>query len=149
MTLTGKTIGAKIFAAFVAMSLIIGASGAGKSVLMKILAGLIGREDRDFTISGSVRIAGTEILDGATSGGARPHVGIVFQNFALFEELTPEEMTELREWFAAFDAERWDRSFEPSRLAGVLAKLPITAHFSTTSCRSLLRGAEGRPSMIG
>lgn len=74
-----------------AVSLLIGASGAGKSVLVKILAGLIGREDRDFAISGSVRIAGEEVLDGAPSGRDRPHVGIVFQNFALFDELSPED----------------------------------------------------------
>src|ERR1700738_1159176 len=27
------------------------------------------------------------------------------------QSLSPEEMTELREWFAAFDAEAWDRQF--------------------------------------
>jgi ABC-type multidrug transport system ATPase subunit/ABC-type transporter Mla maintaining outer membrane lipid asymmetry permease subunit MlaE len=82
-----------------AVTLVIGASGAGKTVLMKILAGLIGPEDRDYEVEGSIRIAGEEILRaGATPAGrprrrrtAAPPVGIVFQNYALFDELSTEE----------------------------------------------------------
>jgi hypothetical protein len=37
--------------------------------------------------------------------------------------LSPEEMTELREWFAAFDAEAWDRQFEADVRAGKLDAL--------------------------
>ncbi|MBN1441971.1 MAG: ABC transporter permease [Planctomycetes bacterium] len=65
------------------VTLVIGASGVGKTVLMRILAGL----DRDSAIevSGAIRIAGRDVLRGPT-----PHreVGLVFQNFALFDELS-------------------------------------------------------------
>jgi len=39
------------------------------------------------------------------------------------QSLSPEEMTELREWFAAFDAEAWDRRFEADVRAGKLDAL--------------------------
>ena len=67
------------------VTLVIGASGAGKSVLMKLLAGLIRSSTPEFRIGGSVRVDGRETL-----GSTRPRheVGIVFQNFALFDELS-------------------------------------------------------------
>ena len=39
------------------------------------------------------------------------------------QDLTPEEMTELREWFAAFDAAAWDQQFESDVRAGKLDAL--------------------------
>jgi hypothetical protein len=45
--------------------------------------------------------------------------------------LSPEEMTELRERFAAFDAEAWDRQFEADVRAGkldALADQALKAH---------------------
>lgn len=47
--------------------------------------------------------------------------------------LSPEEMTELREWFAAFDADAWDRQFEADVRAGkldALAEQALKAHAS-------------------
>ena len=47
------------------------------------------------------------------------------------KDLSPEEMTELREWFAAFDAETWDRQFEADIRAGkldALADQALKAH---------------------
>jgi hypothetical protein len=47
------------------------------------------------------------------------------------KDLSPEEMTELREWFAAFDAEAWDRQFEADVRAGkldALAEQALKAH---------------------
>lgn len=77
------------------VTLVIGASGAGKTVLMKILAGLLGPDDRRFEIRGSIRIDGTEVVGRggvhAVEGGARrrrPQTGIVFQDAALFDELS-------------------------------------------------------------
>jgi hypothetical protein len=43
------------------------------------------------------------------------------------QDLSPDEMTELREWFAAFDAEAWDRQFEADVHAGKLDALAETA----------------------
>jgi hypothetical protein len=38
-------------------------------------------------------------------------------------ELTREELAELREWFAAFDADAWDRQIEADTRAGKLDAL--------------------------
>jgi hypothetical protein len=35
-------------------------------------------------------------------------------------ELSPDELTRLRDWFAEFDAEHWDRQFEADVKAGKL-----------------------------
>ena len=35
-------------------------------------------------------------------------------------DLRPEELAAFREWFAAFDAEAWDRQFEADAIAGKL-----------------------------
>jgi hypothetical protein len=39
------------------------------------------------------------------------------------EELSPQELAEFRDWFAAFDAEAWDRRFEADATAGRLGAL--------------------------
>ena len=49
------------------------------------------------------------------------------------QDLSPDEMTELREWFAAFDGEAWDRQFEADVHAGkldALADAALKAHES-------------------
>src|SRR5262249_39565884 len=75
-----------------AITLVIGASGAGKTVLMKILASLMGPDDREFHVQGSIQIGGGEILGkNAGKAASASATGIVFQNFALFDELTAEE----------------------------------------------------------
>ena len=48
-------------------------------------------------------------------------------------QLSPEELTALREWFAAFDAEVWDRQLESDVRAGkldALAEKALKAHAS-------------------
>jgi ABC-type transporter Mla maintaining outer membrane lipid asymmetry ATPase subunit MlaF/ABC-type transporter Mla maintaining outer membrane lipid asymmetry permease subunit MlaE len=62
------------------ITVIVGGSGAGKSVLLKTLAGLIPQEGEAITWAGTIELA--EEHD-------RPRVGIVFQQFALFDELSP------------------------------------------------------------
>jgi hypothetical protein len=41
--------------------------------------------------------------------------------------LTPKELTQFREWFAAFDAAEWDRQFEADVKAGKLDALADAA----------------------
>ncbi len=66
--------------------LLAGPSGAGKSVLLRLLSGLTTADTPGFRISGSLKVAGREILgDPAAARGA---VGLVFQDFALFTGLT-------------------------------------------------------------
>lgn len=43
------------------------------------------------------------------------------------QNLSPGEIAELREWFAAFDAEAWDRQFEADAGAGKLDALADAA----------------------
>lgn len=39
------------------------------------------------------------------------------------QQLSPEELASFRQWFAAFDAEAWDRQFEADVRAGKLDAL--------------------------
>ncbi len=54
------------------------------------------------------------------------------------KDLSKQEMAELREWFAAFDAEAWDRQFEADVHAGkldALADKALQAHASGTTSK--------------
>lgn len=64
------------------VSVIVGPSGVGKSILLKIIAGLIRNRFDGIRMTGEVRIGGEPVRPGMA--------GVVFQNFALFDELTPE-----------------------------------------------------------
>jgi phospholipid/cholesterol/gamma-HCH transport system ATP-binding protein len=58
---------------------LIGPAGAGKSVLLKLLCGLV---DAD---TGTVTIDGTVLTDESTRTSARASIGMLFQNNALFD----------------------------------------------------------------
>jgi len=64
--------------------LIVGASGAGKSVFLGILAGLIEKGHASIDITGAVSIDGKDRF----STDRNINVGIVFQSYALFDELS-------------------------------------------------------------
>jgi ABC-type transporter Mla maintaining outer membrane lipid asymmetry ATPase subunit MlaF/ABC-type transporter Mla maintaining outer membrane lipid asymmetry permease subunit MlaE len=68
------------------VTLVIGCSGAGKSVLLRILAGLIGPGHPEIKVSGKICFDGREILPW---GDGAPEAGVVFQSDALFDELSP------------------------------------------------------------
>lgn len=73
-----------------------GPSGAGKSTLLHALAGLL-------TAEGEVRWGTTDLLTLSAAGRAafrRMHVGLVFQDFLLFEELGAEANAALAAGFA-------------------------------------------------
>ncbi|MCA9084597.1 MAG: ABC transporter permease [Planctomycetaceae bacterium] len=76
------------------VTLLLGCSGVGKSLLMKILAGLIDPDHTAIHYSGRI-----EFNDGSQSRTVRNHaehpVAVVFQSFALFDELTPSENIEI------------------------------------------------------
>ncbi len=52
------------------------------------------------------------------------------------KELSPEELAALREWFAEFDAEVWDRQFEADVKAGKLDRLAERARRDHAAGRS-------------
>ncbi len=86
------------------LTVIIGGSGAGKSVLLRLIAGLVPHHWKGIASQGSIRITETDPAD--------PHrVGIVFQNFALFDEWTAEDNVQF-----AIDHRR-DQSQPPGRTA--------------------------------
>ncbi len=67
------------------VTLIVGPSGAGKSTLLKLLSGLMGDGDEGLEVAGQVRMDGVA----ANPAARRRRVGVVFQNHALFDELSP------------------------------------------------------------
>ena len=69
--------------------LIVGPSGSGKSVLLRILAGLVDERTPGFEIRGNGLVAGEEVVRAGAAARLRGKAGIVFQEFALFDELTP------------------------------------------------------------
>jgi ABC-type multidrug transport system ATPase subunit/ABC-type transporter Mla maintaining outer membrane lipid asymmetry permease subunit MlaE len=71
------------------LTLVVGPSGAGKSVLLRTLAGLARPGAPGIDVKGSIRIGGKELLD--RPGRGPSPAGIVFQSFALFDELSAEE----------------------------------------------------------
>jgi phospholipid/cholesterol/gamma-HCH transport system ATP-binding protein len=104
---------------------VMGRSGTGKSVLLKILIGLVTPD------AGSVRIRGQEIagLNTPAMNGIRKKVGFLFQQAALYDSLTVDENVEfpLRRHSRLPEKERKQRARE--LLAGVgmekdLDKLP-------------------------
>jgi ABC-type multidrug transport system ATPase subunit/ABC-type transporter Mla maintaining outer membrane lipid asymmetry permease subunit MlaE len=60
-------------------------SGAGKTVLLKIIAGLITPDTPGFRIEGRLTVDGTNVLAEDGARRTRGRVGIVFQDYALLE----------------------------------------------------------------
>ena len=72
------------------LTLLLGCSGVGKSLLMRILAGLITADDQAIRFSGDILFRNS-----AGASAVRNHfdhpVAVVFQSYALFDELSPSE----------------------------------------------------------
>lgn len=67
------------------ITVIVGGSGAGKSVLLRILAGLVERDAGAIGWTGEVRVGPRE----PSSAPQAARVGVVFQNFALLDQWSP------------------------------------------------------------
>ena len=68
------------------ITLVVGPSGVGKSILLKLVAGILDASERGIKYSGSIKVNGQRTRAG--------NVGVVFQSFALFDELTPRSNVE-------------------------------------------------------
>ncbi|MBM4088134.1 MAG: ATP-binding cassette domain-containing protein [Planctomycetes bacterium] len=73
------------------VTLIIGRSGVGKSTLLRIIADLLDEQDAAFRVTGRVELTREDGIAVARRGG----VGVVFQDFALFDELSPMQNVRL------------------------------------------------------
>lgn len=97
-----------------------GPSGAGKSTLLNALAGLMP------AAAGAIRWGETDIAalsDGGRSAFRRDAIGMVFQDYLLFEELTPRANAAL----AGAYAPRGRRADIDARAGAVLERLGIGA----------------------
>lgn len=65
------------------ISLVVGPSGVGKSILLKVIAGLLTKQTEGIQIRGEVMLGNRAAAPG--------NAGVVFQSFALLDELTPLE----------------------------------------------------------
>ena len=96
LTAGQKTLLEKASVSFPAgqLTLVLGCSGVGKSLLMRILAGLIDETHPAIHYSGKIEF-------GSDGDSVRPRnhrdnpVAVVFQSYALFDELTPAENIEI------------------------------------------------------
>lgn len=69
------------------ITLIVGPSGAGKSLLLRAISGLVADDQGPISVSGDVIVG-----NGPSPAENRlRQVGVVFQHFALFDELSPAE----------------------------------------------------------
>ncbi len=107
------------------VTLIVGRSGVGKSTLLKVIAGLLDDREEGIRVTGAVRLcdeAGHPLQ-------RRQSVGVVFQDYALFDELSPLQNVRLARAHRPRRAGH-DGMLEPDRLLeelGVPTDVPTHA----------------------
>lgn len=94
------------------ITLIIGRSGVGKSTLLQALAGLLDERDDAVRVSGTIEV---RTADGRPCT-TRHSVGVVFQDCALFDELTPLENVRLARAHRPRRSQDADALLAPRRL---------------------------------
>ncbi len=93
------------------VTLIIGRSGVGKTTLLKAIAGLIDERDEGLRVDGEIALCdarGRRLKE-------RRSIGVVFQDFALFDELTPLQNVRLARAHGSPTSKR-DEKLSPEKL---------------------------------
>ncbi len=72
--------------------LLVGPSGAGKSLLLQLLASVLRPGEGEISATGTLQLHDTDVL--APRDESSPRVGLVFQDHALFDDLTAAENLE-------------------------------------------------------
>ena len=70
------------------LTALVGASGSGKSTLLNVLSGLIRPDEGRITFDGTDV---SKLSEARRDRWRRDHIGLVFQNFHLIEELSPRD----------------------------------------------------------
>jgi ABC-type transporter Mla maintaining outer membrane lipid asymmetry ATPase subunit MlaF len=99
------------------ITLVVGPSGVGKSILLKSIAGIVSGVDEGLEVTGEILIDGQSVECG--------QAGVVFQSFALFDELSPLANLE----FAHASAGKHASSISNQDL---LAELRVPTHVPTS-----------------
>ena len=111
------------------ITVLVGGSGAGKSVLLRVLAGILPQDGEAIAWSGEISVGETSSGDDSPADSPQ-RTGIVFQQFALFDELTPLANVQF-----AIDHRR-DRS-QPPRYSAMqwldLLGVPASTHVAALS----------------
>ena len=105
--------------------LLLGCSGVGKSVLLKILAGLIDDAHAGIHYSGDIAFVAADGTRRGVADASHP-VSVVFQNFALLDELSPLQNVQI-----ALDHAPTGQEKSTSRAASLLADLRVPTDRAT------------------
>lgn len=117
---------------------IIGGSGQGKSVMLKMLIGLLGVDEGTITFDGEVISGGSE----ANFARVRRSIGMLFQGAALFDSLSVKENVAygLREQFTSMGEDEIDERVEESL---TYVGLPGTGHMAPSDLSTGMRKRVG------
>lgn len=83
------------------LTAVVGASGSGKSTLLNALSGLI-RPDAGRVVFDAMDVS--KLGEARRDRWRRDHIGLVFQNFHLIEELSPRDNVMVAAWFDRLSA---------------------------------------------
>ncbi len=142
--------GANLTAEYGKITVLIGGSGSGKSVLMKHILGLFTPN------SGSVHVLGRNVLELDEEGleQMRTEIGMLFQHAALFDSMTIEEnvmfpLLERREAVSQKEAkERAAKVLEQLKLTDIATRLPPSVSNGQQKRASLARALVTEPEMM-